>query len=173
MRSLAMLVALLLTACSGVEPRVYEGETPRLDIMEYFDGRVRGWGMFQQRGGEVVRRLTVDIDGRVEQGTLILDESFVYADGETETRQWRIKKIGPHRYEGRAEDIVGVAIGEEYGNAIRWQYTLALPVGDSVYDMQFEDWMYLQPDGVLLNRAFMRKYGIALGEVTLAFKRIE
>ena len=46
-------------------------------------------------------------------------------------------------------------------------------MGDSVYDMQFEDWMYLQPDGVLLNRAFMRKYGIALGEVTLAFKRIE
>ena len=38
--------------------------------------------------------------------------------------------------------------------------------------VHFDDWMYLQPDGVLLNRAYVSKWGIDIGSVTLAFKRV-
>jgi hypothetical protein len=55
------------------------------------------------------------------------------------------------------------------GNAFRWAYTLKLPVDGKVYEVQFDDWMYLINDRVMLNRATMSKFGIRLGEVTLSF----
>ncbi|HCN73035.1 MAG TPA: DUF3833 domain-containing protein, partial [Pusillimonas sp.] len=44
-----------------------------------------------------------------------------------------------------------------------------LPVGDTTYDVSFDDWMFLMNDEVMLNRATMSKFGIRLGEVTLSF----
>jgi len=37
--------------------------------------------------------------------------------------------------------------------------------------VRFDDWMYLQSDGVLLNRAKVTKFGVELGTVTLAFSK--
>jgi hypothetical protein len=35
--------------------------------------------------------------------------------------------------------------------------------------VQFDDWMYLMNDKVMLNKAAMSKWGVNLGEVTLSF----
>ena len=39
------------------------------------------------------------------------------------------------------------------------------------YEVQFDDWMYLIDDRVMLNHATMSKFGIKLGEVQLSFHR--
>jgi len=46
---------------------------------------------------------------------------------------------------------------------------LALPVDDKVYNVDFDDWMFLMDDKVMLNRSVMSKFGFRLGEVTLSF----
>jgi hypothetical protein len=48
---------------------------------------------------------------------------------------------------------------------------LALPVDGKTYHVNFEDWMFLMDDGVMLNRAAMSKFGFRLGEVTLSFHK--
>jgi hypothetical protein len=65
--------------------------------------------------------------------------------------------------------VAGVASGRTAGNAFQWAYTLKLPVDGTVYEVQFDDWMYLMDERVMLNRATMSKFGIRLGEVTLSF----
>ncbi|CAN5246457.1 hypothetical protein BH10PSE18_BH10PSE18_26540 [soil metagenome] len=67
--------------------------------------------------------------------------------------------------------MVGIAQGEQRGNAFHWTYTLKQPVGDSVYEVQMDDWMYLVDGKVMLNRAVMRKFGVRVGDVTLSFQR--
>ena len=69
--------------------------------------------------------------------------------------------------------MVGVAEGRSAGNALNWRYTLALPVDGKVYEVQFDDWMYLMDERVMLNKAVMSKFGIKLGEVTLSFYKQE
>ncbi len=101
----------------------------------------------------------------------VLDESFTYSDGTTQKRIWRLRREADGRYTGRADDVVGEAVGAESGNAFNWRYTLALPVDGSVYNVQFDDWMYLMTDKVMLNKATMSKLGIKLGEVTLSFTK--
>ncbi|MBT8430263.1 MAG: DUF3833 domain-containing protein [Gammaproteobacteria bacterium] len=161
----------LLAGCSGMQAKDFEGTTPRLDLFEYFAGDTRAWGIFESRSGELKRQFTVDIRGEVEGDSLTLTEDFVYADGETEQRIWRIKRLDEHRFEGRADDVVGTANGLAYGQALNWRYTLRLPFRDSTLEVKFDDWMYLQPDGVLINRATVSKFGFKVGEVTLFFSK--
>jgi len=127
--------------------------------------------MFQKRDGTVVRRFKVVIDARWEGDSGVLDENFTYSDGTRQRRVWKITRTGDDTYSGRADDVVGIAKGRVSGNSLQWVYTMSLPVDGKVYEVQFDDWMYLQEDGVMLNRSVMKKFGFRLGEVTLFFKK--
>jgi hypothetical protein len=154
-----------------MKPEDFAGRKPALMIEEYFAGRTKAWGMFQDRFGRLRRQFEVEIDGTWDGETLTLVEDFVYDDGETEQRIWRIKKLGPHAYEGRAEGVIGVAEGMAYGNALNWRYDMDLKVGEGTWRVHFNDWMFLQPNGVLINRARVTKFGLEIGEVTLFFMK--
>ena len=172
-RSVLILAAALgLAACaSAPTPADYAAQTPVLDLRSYFDGDITAHGVFTDRSGKVVRRFVVRMTCRWNGDDGVLDEDFTYSDGAKERRVWTLKKLPGGRYTGTADDVVGVAIGEAAGNALRWSYTLRLPVDGSVYEVQFDDWMYLMDQRVLLNKAVMSKFGIRLGEVTLAFSK--
>jgi Protein of unknown function (DUF3833) len=161
----------LLTGCSGMKPEDFAGREPRFRIEDYFAGKTRAWGIFQDRFGTLRRQFVVDIDGRWDGETLTLVEDFVYDDGQTEQRTWRIRKTDDHGYEGKADGVIGIAKGESYGNALNWNYRFALKVGDGSWNVTFDDWMFLQDDGVMINRAEVSKFGIQLGEVTIAFRK--
>lgn len=151
----------------------YRDTMPRFILEDYFVGKTQAWGIFQGRSGQVEKQFTVDIIGRMEAGNLILEEDFLYADGQRDRRVWTITKLDDHTYEGRADDVVGTASGQSYGNALNWSYTMDLPYKDGTVKVQFDDWMFLQADGVLINKAKMTKFGLYLGEVTLVFQKGE
>ena len=48
---------------------------------------------------------------------------------------------------------------------------MALPVDGRVWHVDFDDWMFLIDDRVMLNRSEMKKFGFHLGQVTLSFTR--
>ena len=166
---LALLLA--LAGCSAVPVEHYRNEQPQLDLQRYFDGTIDAWGMFQDRNGKVVKRFQVRIDARWNGNVGTLDEHFDYSDGTRSRRVWTITRLDAHRYVGTAADVVGEARGLAYGNALRWQYVLKLEVDGKTYDVDFDDWMYLMDDRVMLNRSAMSKFGIHLGEVTLTFRK--
>mgnify|MGYP000688606539 FL=1 len=161
----------VLTGCANPQVTDYAQERPLLELDRYFNGRVLAHGVFQKRGGEVARRFTVVMDCHWEGNQGVLDEAFTYSDGSTERRIWRLTKHADGRYTGRADDVVGEAQGQTSGNAFRWNYTLRLPVDGKEYEVQFDDWMFLVDDRVLLNRATMSKFGVTLGEVLLSFTK--
>ncbi len=161
----------MLTGCSTSDVSLYAKEKPALDLQQYFNGTVDAWGMFQNRSGEVVKRFTVVIHCAWQGDTGTLDEDFSYTDGTTQKRVWTLKKQANGQFIGTASDVVGEAIGRASGNALNWRYVLKLPVGDKVYNVNFDDWMFLIDDKVMLNRAVMSKFGIRLGEVTLSFSK--
>lgn len=163
--------ATLLTGCASQNLADYANDKPALDLATYFNGRVLAYGMFQDRSGQIVKRFTVVMGCSWNGNQGVLDEAFTYSDGSTERRIWRVTRQADGRYVGRADDVVGEAIGEASGNALRWRYTLSLPVGNSVYEVQMDDWMYLINERVMINRARMTKFGIHLGDVTLSFTK--
>jgi hypothetical protein len=170
--SLAVLLAGgLLAGCSTPQVSDYAKDTPVLELSNYFNGTLDAYGVFTDRSGKVVKRFTVLMECAWvgDQGTL--DEKFTYSDGTTQRRVWRLTRHADGRFTGVADDVVGTAEGQQSGNAFRWSYTLALPVDGTVWNVQFDDWMYLMSDKVMLNKAAMSKWGVHLGEVTLSFHK--
>jgi len=162
----------LCGGCASVSPEQYSKEQPVLDLSHYLEGPLEASGMFQNRQGVVVKRFHVKLLGTWSNDVGRLEEDFVYSDGLTQRRVWTITRVDSHHYAGTADDVIGTAQGEAYGNALNWRYTMALPVGQRVYNVKFDDWMFLIDKDVMLNRAVMSKWGFRLGEVTLSFRKM-
>ena len=171
LRGAAATAVISLSGCASQSIDAYSGEKPVLDLQQYFNGLLDAYGVFTDRSGAVVKRFTVVMRCTWAGNEGVLDEDFTYSDGTQQKRVWRLTKLADGRYTGTAGDVVGTAQGQTRGNAFYWTYTLALPVDGTVYNVHFDDWMYLMTDKVMLNKATMRKLGVTLGEVTLSFTK--
>jgi hypothetical protein len=167
----ALLGAAVLLGGCATQITAYEGREPALDLREYFDGPLVAWGIVQDRSGEMTRSFRVDMVGRWDGDTGVLEEDFSWSDGTTERRVWTFRRLDARNYIGTAGDVVGEAVGEARGNALRWQYTLALPWNDGTINVFLDDWMWLVQDDILVNRSEIRKFGLRVGEVTIFFQK--
>lgn len=166
---IALLLALQICACaSSINGSNYLDMSPEFNLPQFFDGQVKAWGIVQNRAGDVVQRFIVDIDASNNGNTTVLDETFEYAVGDgVKQRTWTITEESPGVYTGKASDIIGVAQAQTFGNALRWQYQMDLPVGDKEYRVSFDDWMWLFNEETLMNRSYIRKFGLVMAEVTI------
>mgnify|MGYP001242308519 FL=1 len=167
----ALLVTILLTGCSenNMKATDFKDQKPRLIIEEYLSGNVKAWGILQNRSGKVIRQFTADLNGKWDGKQLVLDEKFIWNDGEIQTRQWTINKIDEHHYEGTAGDVIGKAKGYSYGPAFKFEYVLLVPVKGRNIKITFDDWIFMQDERVAINRATMTKFGIKVAELTVMF----
>ncbi|CAG9171237.1 DUF3833 domain-containing protein [Cupriavidus respiraculi] len=167
----AACAVVLCTACTAPDVAHYADQQPPLDVPAFFRGKTEAWGMFQKRGGEIVKRFHVDLLGREQDGAFVLEEDFRFSDGTTQRRTWTLTRAPGGGWRGTAPDVVGEATGETAGNVLRWRYTLQLPVDGRTYDVRFDDWMVLIDERTMINRASVTKFGVEVGQVTLFFRR--
>ena len=160
-----------LSGCANPTVQDYANEKPELHLPSYFNGTIDAWGMFTDRNAKIVKRFTVVMRCAWQDNQGTFDEDFVYSDGKTEKRIWKLTDKGNGFYTGTAGDVVGVAEGQTKGNAFNWSYTLALPVEGTTLHVHMDDWMFLMNDRVMLNKARMTKLWVHLGDVTLSFMR--
>ena len=88
---------------------------------------MKAWGILQGRSGEVKRQFVADMKGEFDGKNLILNETFIWNDGEKQERRWVIKKVGDNRYGRNSTDVVGVAKGVSFGSAFKFEYKLKVP----------------------------------------------
>ena len=177
MRLIGLLGLCLLVGCTG-KPSFNDPalSTRKLNLEEFFDGDLVAYGQFQDIFGTVRRRFEVQITGDWDGQRLLLTENFVYEDGSTEQRVWTLVKTGPDTWTGTAPGVIGQATGVEDGDRFNWKYEIDLPVPSAdgsaeTLRVTFDDWMWLTGDNRLFNRAYMRRAGIDIGDVSISFER--
>ena len=170
---LITFVFLSLTGCAvSIDGNRYTDQQPDFDLKAFFDGEVKAWGIVQDRSGNLVQRFEVDIIGTVDGNTLTLDEKFYYSIGEGPTeRVWTINESSTGVFSGFATDIPGPASGRDYGNAVLWSYEMDLPVGDTSYVVNFEDWIWAFDENTIVDRSYIKKFGIVMAEVTIFMRK--
>jgi len=174
MRVIAVMFVMFfgLAACTGKpsidDPLLSDNE---LKIEEFFDGHVVAQGQFQDVFGTVRRRFDVDIQGTWDGKVLTLVEDFEYADGTTEQRIWRMMKTGPDTWTGSADGVIGDAQGQARGDVFNWKYQIDLPVPDGTLRVRFDDWLWKLSDTRVFNRAYMKRFGVDIGEVQITFDK--
>ena len=152
-----------------MKPVDFKGTVPTIKIEEYFNGQVKAWGILQNRSGKVTRQFKADMFGKFENSILTLEEDFYWTDGEKQKRTWKIEKLDENNYKGSAPDVVGNAIGFQYGSAFKFEYDLLIPFKSKNIKVSFDDWIFKQDDKVAINRATLTKFGFKVGELTVFF----
>ena len=165
-------VIVLLSGCVG-KPALEDAKLSdrEFDLERFFAGEVTATGQFQDVFGTVRRRFDVTINGTWDGETLRLVEDFAYADGTFEQRTWTLQKTGPQGWKGTAPGVLGEATGQEDGDTFNWKYTIDLPVPDGTLRVSFDDWMWQLSETQVLNRAYMKKFGVDIGEVIILFEK--
>jgi hypothetical protein len=165
-----MLSIPFLTACAA-DIDQYVNVKPELDLSTFFNGHLEAYGIVQDYKGTVKRRFTADIVGQWLNDKGILDEQFLFDDGEQQHRCWKLNKSGK-QYTGTAGDVVGEARGKVAGNALNWKYQLSVPIDGKHWKISLDDWMYLVDENNLINRAKMVKFGLEVGQITLYIRKV-
>lgn len=147
------------------------GTAEPLRLETYFAGTTHAWGVVEDLRGALRREFSISIEGVWDGKVLTLDESFLYADGETERRVWTITPLGEGRYEGTAPGVIGIATGAATHDRFSWQYRFALPMFGKVWNVHFRDRFFLRPNGLLLNIASVSKLGVTIATVTTMFQK--
>ena len=154
-----------------MKPEDFKNTKPEIKIEKYFEGKVKAWGVLQDRKGKVTRQFTADMFGKFENNILTLEEDFYWRDGENQKRIWKIEKIDDHNYLGKAADVVGEAKGISYGSAFKFEYDLIIPIKGKNITISFDDWIFKQDEKVAINRATLKKFGFKVGELTVVFQK--
>lgn len=167
----ALTVPLLLAGCAGAPKLGSEDPGGRSFVLEKeLVGSGTGSGVFRNTLSGSERRFAVRFRGMRTKEGVDLAEDIAYADGEKERHVWRFTKTGPGTYEGRRDDVVGVAKGRVTGNTLTLAYEVKLKTGGSTAQVRFDDTLVLTGPGRVVNKATVSKFGVPVGTVDLSFR---
>jgi len=170
MRWAVLLMAIGLLGCGKTMPvGGFRATAPTIDPIRFFTGHVVSWGVLENRSGQPTDVVTTDCIGESDGDTLRMTQRLTIGQDAPVTRTWQMRRAGPGRYEATANDMVGTATGEASGRAFHWSWTLATSPGNSLKNVEMDQWWYLLDDGSMLNRTTVRKLGVILIEVSEHF----
>ena len=99
--------------------------------------------------------------------------ALVDADGWFPTRDaGSMDEAGYLFLEGRADDVIGEALGRVNGPTLTWTYDVDLDLGNRTQRVTFDDVLFLQDERTLLNQADVKVGPVAIGMVTLNFTKL-
>lgn len=162
-----LVLILILGGCSSVGVEAYQDNSPKLVLEEYFDGSLTAHGVVKDWSGKVIRHFKAEIKSYWRDGVGVLEEDFVFADGEKQRRVWTLTPNGEGSYIAQANDVIGTAQAQVKGNALFMQYVLRAAYKQSTIDLTIDDRMYLVSPRVIVNESKMSKFGLPVGEVLL------
>ena len=166
-----LIFPFVLSCSSSIDD--YENTKPTFNLAEYFNGEVTAWGIVQDYSNKLTRRFCVDIIGTWEGNQGQLHETFYYNDGEQQIRIWNLEVDSNGSVTGGAADVVGEANGGSKGTAFNWQYTLQVPIDGTEYDLFVDDWMFMMDDNRMMNRSYMKKFGVTMAEISIFFDKTQ
>ena len=148
-------------------------ETSRFDFTRFLHGETTAWGMIEDRFGRVRRKFTAQMVGRWNGDVFVLDEVFTFDDGEVESRTWQVSPGSNGSFTATCDDCEGRAIGSCSLDLISMRYRFKLRISGRTVSVDFDDRIHRAANGVALNRATIRKWGIRIAELWVVFVRNE
>ncbi|PRM97566.1 DUF3833 domain-containing protein [Aliarcobacter cryaerophilus] len=165
---LIFITTILLTGCASMKIEDFSNTKPEFIPQEYFNGKLRAYGIVKDRSGKIIRSFSGTMIGSWDKnGVGTLDEFFVYDDGEEMKRVWTLKPTSDKKFIATANDIVGESPMIANGNTVMIDYVMRTPYKSSTIDLSVQDWLHLQDEKVIINHSKMKKFGFVVGELVI------
>jgi hypothetical protein len=152
------------------KPSDYAGTGPAFDPRRDLNGPLLCEGVIYGPLGRVSSRFVAQMEGRWEGNRGTLTESFRYDSGDQQERAWRLQIGNDGMIRAEADDLVGAGTGQMSGGSVRLLYKLRLPEKSGGHVLDVTDWMYLAPNGTIMNRSQFTKFGIKVAELVATMR---
>lgn len=166
---LAMIGQARFVSFRAQRPEDY-ADGPVFDIRERLNGPIVCEGVIFGPTGRVTSRFVADFDARWDGNQGVVTERFRYDSGATQDRRWTLTVTEDGRITARADDVVGEGQGRQKGSAVQLNYRIKLGEDAGGHVLDTTDWMYLTPNGAIMNRSQFRKYGIKVAELVATLR---
>ncbi len=151
-------------------PQDYAEAGPQFDIRTHLNGPIQCEGVIYGPLGRVTSRFVADFDARWEGNKGVMTEVFTYDDGSTQEREWTLSLGNDGRIRALAPDVIGEGEGMQSGPSVQLRYQIRLPESSGGHVLDTVDWMYLTPNGTIMNRSQFRKFGIKVAELVATMR---
>ncbi len=152
------------------KPQDYEDENPAFDVRKHLNGPILCEGVIYGPLGRVSSRFVADFDASWDGNVGVMRERFVYDDGSVQDREWHLTVGNDGRIRAEAPDVVGAGEGMQSGSTVLLRYNIRLPEASGGHVLNTVDWMYLTPNGTIMNRSQFRKFGIKVAELVATMR---
>jgi hypothetical protein len=152
------------------KPQDYENEGPAFDMRKHLNGPILCEGVIYGPMGRVSSRFVADFEATWEGDSGVMKEHFVYDDGSVQDREWRLELSSNGAIRARADDVVGTGTGRQCGPTVLLRYDIRLPKESGGHVLNTVDWMYLTPNGTIMNRSQFRKFGFKVAELVATMR---
>jgi hypothetical protein len=168
------VLALTLAACGKpMQVGQFAGTSPAFDPITFWSGHHRSWGVLENRDGAPTDTVVTDCVGAaLPDGSLHMAQTLTLGDGSITPRDWHLWRTGPGAFAATANDMVGEAHGTAAGRVFHWSWSLALSPGNALKTVTMDQWMYLYPDGTMMNRTTISKLGLTVAQVSERFEKL-
>jgi Protein of unknown function (DUF3833) len=143
---------------------------PALDLRQHLNGPILCEGVIYGPTGRVTSRFVAQMQGEWDGNRGVLREYFHYDSGADQRREWRLTLGNDGKIRAEADDVVGTGTGSVAGGAVQLLYRLRLPASAGGHVLDVNDWMYLTPNGTLMNRSQFRKFGFKVAELVATMR---
>ena len=154
-------------------PSDYSADTEQFDLRKHLNGSIVCEGVIYGPLGRVTSRFVGDFECRWQDNTGVMCEVFRYDDGTTQNREWQLAIGNDGRIKATASDVVGVGTGVQNGGSVQLKYRFQLPESAGGHVLDTVDWMYLTPNGSIVNRSQFRKFGFKVAELVATMRSVE
>jgi len=174
--ALAVVIAVVLLrsrfASFGAQrPEDYADQTPAFDIRCELNGAIICEGVIYGPTGRVSSRFVADFEASWQGNVGTMTEVFTYDSGAVQNRRWTLTLGNDGTIRADAPDVIGVGTGRQAGSAVILQYRIKLAESAGGHVLDTTDWMYLTPNGSIMNRSQFRKFGIPVAELVATMRR--
>ena len=151
-------------------PKDYSSQECRFDIRQHLNGPIVCEGVIYGPLGRVSSRFVGEFNCQWDNDIGTMKERFEYDDGTVQNREWRLQVGDDDRIKATASDVVGEGHGTHAGPSVQLMYRLRLPDSAGGHILDVVDWMYLAPNGNIVNRSQFRKFGIQVAELVATMR---
>ena len=151
-------------------PEDYADGQPAFDIRRHLNGPILCEGVIYGPTGRVTSRFVGDFMARWDGNVGVMTEQFRYDSGTVQNREWTLTLGNDGSIKAEAPDVVGTGTGQQTGSAVVLNYKIRLTEEAGGHVLTTTDWMYLAPNGAIVNRSQFRKFGIKVAELVATMR---
>ena len=154
-------------------PKDYEKEELQVDLREHLNGPIDCEGVIYGPLGRVTSRFVGRFEAEWNGNKGYMREEFRYDSGTVQNREWHLTLGNDGGIKAEAPDLIGVGTGAQRGSAVQLKYRIKLPESAGGHELDTIDWMYLAPNGSVVNRSQFRKFGFKVAELVATMRKVE